>query len=294
MSPHRETLDMDGTLREQVLLRLGFSQAPPANLEGLRAVYRAWCLSVPFDNTRKMIALRNNGTGLPGGRAQQFFEDWLAGGTGGTCWPTSNALFELVRSVGFRAQRVAGCMRDLGIVNHGSVKVTIDGRQWLVDSSLLSDVPLPLDHQVFIHDDPVFAFEVEYDDSSHVVWSHTPPNSHSLPCRLTVDSVDCSYYLARYEESRTRSPFNQRLYARRNRPGEMVVFVGDTRFSKTAEGTVSRVLSPDEIRQALHNDMGLSEEFIDLWVHTGCLTDSLAPPVGPKPPPVTRKPPSQR
>jgi hypothetical protein len=38
---------------------------------------------VPFDNVRKMIALRSAGhTPLPGGDAVEFFENWLEHGTG--------------------------------------------------------------------------------------------------------------------------------------------------------------------------------------------------------------------
>ena len=286
---------MSGPFQRRVLRRLGFESRPSVDLEGLRVIYRAWCANVPFDNVRKMIALRvKPDLPLPGGHAVPFFEGWLDDGAGGTCWPTSNALFDLLRSIGFAARRVAGSMRDLGIVNHASVKVALDGRDWVVDSSLLSNVPLPLDREVFIHDDPVFATEVEPDSSTHVIWSHTPPNSAWLPCRLVEDHVTHAFYLARYEESRVQSPFNRRLYARRNRPGEMVVLLGNTRFSKTAGGVASRDLSPDEVCQALRLDIGLSEEVIDEWVRSGSLADSFQPPSGPRPPPVMRKPPSQR
>ncbi len=287
--------ELRGTLLELVLRRLGFPKAPPADLEGLRATYRAWCASIPFDNVRKMIALRaKNDLPLPGGHAVQFFESWLADGTGGTCWPTSNALFELLRSLGFPVRRVAGSMRDLGIINHASVKVTIDALDWLADSSLLCNVPLPLDHGVFVHDDAVFAAEVEFTNGTHVVWSHTPPNSTYLPCRLIEERTSHSSYLARYEESRARSPFNQRLYARRNRPGEILVLLGNTRFSKTVDGVESRDLSPDEVCEALRDDVGLSTATIDEWVRSGGLAASFEPPSGPKPPPIARKPPSQR
>src|SRR5512144_629704 len=113
---------LEGALRDRVLARLGFTAPPSADLDGLHAIYRAWCVGVPFDNVRKMIALRADRSPiLPGGHAGPFFEDWLATGTGGTCWPTSNALFELLRSLGFDACRAAGAMRDLGIVNHATV-----------------------------------------------------------------------------------------------------------------------------------------------------------------------------
>ena len=286
---------LDGALRERVLERLGFCAPPSADLAGLQAVYSAWCGKVPFDNVRKMIALRTqHDLPLPGGDAEQFFETWLAHGAGGTCWPSSNALYALVQSLGFEGCRIAGCMRDLGTINHASVKVALKDCDWLVDSSLLSNVPLPLERRLFVHDDLVFPAEVEFEDSSHVVWSHTPPNSTYLPCRLIEHSYDSGSYLALYEESRARSPFNQRLYARRNLPGEMLVLSGNTRFSKTSEGVESRTLSPDEVCEALRNDIGLSIEVIEEWTRSGSLTDSLQPPAGPKPPPVTRKPPSLR
>jgi arylamine N-acetyltransferase len=295
MEPTEKSFELASSLQQEVLRRLGFPKMPAANLEGLRAIYYAWCQNVPFDNVRKTIVLRTKPhLPLPGGQSEDFFDSWLNNGTGGTCWPTSNALFELVRSLGFETRRVTGAMRDLGIVNHASVKVTIQGRDWLVDSSLLCNVPLPLNHETFVHDDPVFSAEVEFEDATHVIWSHTPPNSTYLPCRLANGSTSLAGYLAQYEQSRERSPFKQRLYARRNRQGEMVVVVGNTRYSKTAAGVESRDLSRSELCQALHDDIGLSEQIIDEWTRAGCLNASFEPPSGPKPPPVTRKPPSQR
>lgn len=282
-------------LQEQVLERLGFSDPPSLDQEGLGALYGAWCARVPFDNVRKMIVLRTRPDDpLPGADADEFFEHWLAHGTGGTCWPTSNALFELVHALGFEARRVAGSMHDLGVVNHASVKVRIDGGEWLVDSSQLTNVPLPLGDRVFVHDDAVFPAEVEPVDGTFVLWTHSPPNSTHLPCRLLVDPATRAAYVAGYDASRTRSPFNQRLYVRRNRPGELLVLAGKTRFSRTARGLGVRELEPDEICDALREDAGLSDALIDQWVRCGGLEASFEPPSGPKPPPVTRKPPSLR
>jgi N-hydroxyarylamine O-acetyltransferase len=102
MSSQDGAPQIGGALLERVLERLGFCAAPSADLAGLRAVYSAWCGKVPFDNGRKMIALRaQHDLPLPGGDAEQFFETWLAHGTGGTCWPSSSAVYELVQSLGF-------------------------------------------------------------------------------------------------------------------------------------------------------------------------------------------------
>jgi len=248
MHSEKNWTGLQDDLRDRVLERLGFSHFPTPNLECLEALYCAWCARIPFDNVRKMIALRaKESRSLPGGQSREFFENWLSFGAGGTCWPTSNGLFELLCSLGFEAQRITGCMRDLGIINHASVKVRIDDLDWLVDSSLLTNVPLPLSHNVFIHTDPVFAVEVEPDERTHVIWSNTPPNSTYLPCRLLANPADHACYLEKYERSRNQSPFNQRLYARRNRPGELLVLVGNTRFSRTARGLESSNLSPSRL-----------------------------------------------
>ncbi len=286
---------LDQDLCDRVLERLGFAAPPCADLEGLQELFEAWCVSVPFDNVRKMIALRAaDRPPLPGAQADEFFTAWLADGSGGTCWPINNALHVLLRALGFDARRIVGQMRDLGEINHASLKVHLDGRAWLVDFPLLHDLVLPLDREVFIDSDPVFPVEMELlDDGSHRVWADIPPNPTFLPCRLLAADVTHAEFVRRYEASRGRSPFNQRLYARRDRAGELLLLTGNTRISKTAAGITSCALSGDELRRALRDDIGLSERLIDAWVRSGSLDDSLAPTAGP-PPPAPGAPPSLR
>jgi N-hydroxyarylamine O-acetyltransferase len=282
-------------LARRILERLGFAAPPPVDLDGLSAVYRAWCTRVPFDNSRKMIALATGASGpLPGVYADDFFESWLAHGTGGTCWPSSNALFALLEAAGFDARRVAGSMRDLGVVSHASVKVRLDGRDWFVDSSMLVNRPLPLGDGVHLSADPVWPVEVEATGGTHVIWWQTPPSSACIPCRLLLDPAPFQEYLDGYERSRAHSPFNQRLYARINRPGELVILLGRTLFSRTATGVSSRDLKADELLRALREDIRLSGEIVDAWAECGALEASFEPQPGPTPRPETRLPPSMR
>jgi N-hydroxyarylamine O-acetyltransferase len=283
-------------LAARVLRRLGYPEHHDPNLAGLSALYRAWCAHVPFDNTRKMIALAGGaGRPLPGTSADDFFTSWLAHGTGGTCWPSSNALYAILRAAGFDARRVVGSMRDLGVLNHASVKVRLDAQDWLADSSMLTNAPLPLGEGVVVGDDPVWPVEVEATDGTHLVWWHTPPGTDCLPCRLLLDPASFGTYVDGYERSRARSPFNQRLYARRNLPGELIILIGRTRYSRTPDGVTMRDLSRKELRAALCEDIGLSAALVDEWAACGALEASFAPAAGPPPPtPVTGKPPSQR
>lgn len=282
-------------LFNRVCERLGLASPAIAGYEGLAALYRAWCERVPFDNVRKMIALRTGEPGpLPGGEAADFLSAWLQHGTGGTCWPSSNALFELVCGTGFDAELLSGYMRDLGVLNHATVQVTVGGQAFVIDSSMLTNLPLPLGSDVFDNHDPVVPAEVEREGDTHVLWFTMMPSPEPFPCRLQPEPVDRAFYLASYEASRERSPFNQRLYARRNHPGEVRVLFGNTRFVKSASGVDRRDLSRDELCCALRDDIGISDAMIQIWTRAGGLDASFESPAGPKPPAPTRLPPSRR
>jgi N-hydroxyarylamine O-acetyltransferase len=282
-------------LRDRVLARLGLDAPPAPDLGGLRTVYGAWCAHVPFDNVRKMTALRgSSGAPLPGSDATDFLEAWLAHGTGGTCWPSSTGLFALLESLDFPARRVVGSMRDMGVPNHASIKVALDGRDWLVDSSILCHRPLPLGDAVTVVGDAPHTVEVEPIDGTHVIWFASPPHEF-FPCRLVLDPVDGAFYRDAYERSRTASPFNARLYARRNHADAQVVLRGATLVRRTAEGMEERLLSGDELCEALCREIGISPELVEAWAASGALADTLAPGTGAMAfPPFPSVPPSRR
>ena len=140
----------------------------------------------------------------------------------------------------------------------------------------------------------MLAIEVEPVDETHVIWIDAPPLPNYLPCRLLVDPAGYAFYQERYEASRERSPFNQRLYARRNHPGELRILVGNTRYAKTAHGVTVSELSPAALCQALRDDIGLSDSLIAQWTQSGSLAASFEPPQGPAPPPLLGQPPSRR
>jgi len=269
----------------------------PLDIEGLRALYGAWCRNVPFDNVRKLVALRTGEAGpLPGSDATDFLHHWVAHGTGGTCWSSSNALFELVVSYGFDARRVAASMRDLGVPGHGSVKVRIDGDDWLVDSSMLQMYPIPLRDKLHVDRDDLFGVEVEPVNGTHLVWFDSPPYDEYFPCRLLMDPVDYAFYLERYEISRTNGPFNHHLSVRYNRGNERSVLQGHTRHRKTVNGMVSEELAPGELCRVLREDVGISAEMVERWVACGALDAAYEPRIQPPvsgAPPFT-KPPSRR
>ncbi len=290
-------------LRDEVLGRFGFTRTPAADLDGLRAVYRAWCRNVPFDNLNKLIALRTAAPGLlPGIQASDFFETWLRDGTGGTCWPSANALYSLLRSLGFNARRVAAHMQDAGFFNHGTVIVRIneheDGREWLVDSSVHTDVPMLLDRGGFLNDDPAFFAEIEYETrenepSTYILWVASPREGSYMPCRIFPVEVPFTYFVDRFEATRERSPFNTRLYVGRNREHEKVIVIGNMQHVVSSRGIESRELSREEFTGVLQADFQLSESVLQRWVAAGCLELAFEEYTGPSFPAQERKPPSR-
>ena len=250
---------------------------------------------MPFDNLRKMIALKSGSKqSLPGLDAPDFFENWLENGCGATCWPMANALYTLLVSIGFDAQRIAGYMMDMGVINHGSLKVFINGKYYIVEAALLLNQILPLDGNSIIHTDPVYTFELEKEGESYLLWLLSPVTKEYFYCRIICNTVGFPFFDERYEASRERSVFNLSLYARRNYTDKFIIIRGNTYFSKTVNGLEQRELSKDEVCIALRDDIGISEKLINEWVSSGGLDASFEKTSDAPPPATTLKPPSQR
>ncbi len=145
-----------------------------------------------------------------------------------------------------------------------------------------------------IRDDTLLRAEVDPVGESFVIWLESPPLLKLIPCRFLDDPVDLAFYLETYEHSRDHSPFNRRLFARRNHPGEVRVLIGKMRHIKTVNGVQSSDLSADELKTALLTDIGLSAEMVEAWEQSGALAASMqAGPPSPDPP-FRIKPPSER
>jgi N-hydroxyarylamine O-acetyltransferase len=279
----------------RVMSRCGLPARVPVDEAGLRAAYAAWCRSVPFDNVRKMLALAEGGDSpLPGMDPGRFFEEWLRDGAGGTCWPTNGALTALLLALGFDARRVGSAMRDLGLVNHGTCVVRVDGGERLVDSSMLFGVPLPIAAAPYVRRDLPLYVEFERDGGDPVFWFDVPSDPVARPCRLVVDPIPYADTVATFERSRLKSPFNARLYVRRIVDDRLTVLNGTTLSWATAGARATRELGGDEILDFLREQVGLAPALVERWRAAGCLAASLKPSPDPPPPAPSRPPPSRR
>jgi N-hydroxyarylamine O-acetyltransferase len=237
---------------------------PAHDLDGLRAVYAAWCRAVPFDNVLKLIQLRRGSSGpLPGSTTEGFFAAWLELGTGGTCWAGNGALHDLLVTLGFDVTRAVATMLSSPHAltgNHGTVIASVDGERWIVDASILSETPIrvPADGEPQESGSlPRFAW---LDGAPAVLW-RTPPAPEGILCRIERLGSGAAEWDALHQRTRTWGPFNYQLYARTQRDGTSIGIFAGSRFAIGAEGSLSlHPLDRHERVRFLVEEVGIAEE----------------------------------
>lgn len=253
---------------ERAVGALGVS-AVSIDVAGLSEVYRQWCHRVPFDSLRKRVFQAGGAIGtVPGWTAEEFLADWLADGTGGSCWSTSLGLHAVLRELGFDARLVEATMLTDPDTrpNHGSVVVTADGEEWLVDSSMLVEHPvrLPPDGVVERRTDPLHPTVAR---GSHDHWTVTWRPAHAdvhVDCEINRRPAERDRWDEAHERTRSHSLFNQALYARRNEDDGIVAIGRGKLVERVASGElVRRSLATDEIRSILVGRFGFSERIVD-------------------------------
>jgi len=272
-------------LVERVLAKLGLRQRPTLDLIGLNLVYEAFSGNVPFDNVQKRIWFAGpQTTPLPGGDPNEFFNNWLQHGTGGTCWPLNGAMYTLMHALGFHARRIVGSVIVEGYpqgANHGSVLVTLDGISYLVDAWMASFKVLPLvpgrpaSTGGGIHDIRAVPTENGFEIISYVGFNRALP----LPFRPEPehDPVDHSFFLARADRTRAVGFFNDALFITRHFRDSILTIGRKSKFRVAADGTLTKTeVGEVERRTTLIEEFGLSEEIVQALPHD--LAGGVAPP----------------
>ncbi len=256
-------------LLEQVLARLGFQRFPGNTRDELAALYAAWCLKVPFDNVRKRIHMHaGNPTALPGSDPEDFFNAWLAHGTGGTCWAGAGALYALLASLGYDCRRGIATMLVAPDIppNHATVRVDLDDGTYLMDSGFLCGEPLLLDEEnetVISH--PAWGLTCAKRDGRWLIPWRPLHKTDGFECRIEHFDAGDPDFQSFHESTRAWSPFNYELTIRLNRGDEVVGASFGQAVTLHKDGSVTRApLSAEERKRLLIEDIGLSEEIVSL------------------------------
>jgi N-hydroxyarylamine O-acetyltransferase len=259
-------------LLEGVLAKLGLAHRPSLDLEGLNALYAAYCNHVPaVDSIRKRIWLAGERRQpQPGAEPTDYFENWLTHGTGGTCWPTNGGVYALVHSLGFDARRIAGSviMEQYPGTNHGSVVVTVDGVDYLIDGNFAFYEVLRLDRSRAtsagkgIHRVSAVPTAGGFD----VLWYQGHDRREPLTFRTEPehDPVDYPFFLDRYELSFELSVFNHALFICRRFPDFITTLGRKNKITVAPDNTLSKTeVTEEERKRLLVEEFGISEELAD-------------------------------
>ena len=266
-------------LVERVLDGLGFAAPPPVDLQGLAALYHAWCRKVPFDNLRKRIHLNSGSSAVfPGDSAEDFFDAWLRYRTGGTCWAGNGALCTLLASLGFPARRGVATMLARPNIppNHGTVVVEFDRTLYIVDASMLHSEPLRLDAvtpTAIGH--PAWGVNADQRDARwHIRWR--PLNLPSgMDCRIESFGATHAEFSERHAATRAWGGFNFEIHARLIRGASLLGTCNGKRVEIDAHGAVhERKVDRDEQKRVLIEELGFAEALV-----------AQLPPDTPTPPP---------
>jgi N-hydroxyarylamine O-acetyltransferase len=261
---------------DRILAKLELTGRPEPTLSGLSAVYRAWCRHVPFDNIRKLIHVRRGDPGvLPGDDVEDFFDNWLRFGAGGTCWAGNGALGALLMTLGFAARRGVATMLVAPNLppNHGSITVLLDERRYLVDASILHHEPLLLEAHPPPHEPAPAAGRPA--PAAHSAWSAAchwrdgrwyirwrPLHKlDGLDCRIDRFDAEAATFRQFHEQSRAWSPFNYALYVRTNRDASVLGAAFGQRVEIDESGAaVQRPLQASDRIRFLVEEVGIHEE----------------------------------
>ncbi|MBU1564608.1 MAG: arylamine N-acetyltransferase [Proteobacteria bacterium] len=261
---------LDNELVTRILAKLGLDDRPATSLQGiqgLKAIYGAWCQKIPFDNLKKRIHLESSTSGpLPGNDPTDFFHGWLQHGVGGTCWAGSGALYALLRHLGFQAQRVLATMQVTAHEqpNHGAVIAVCEEVPYLVDISMLHQVPLRLDEQNTVDvSHPAWGISGRREDAAWLLqWRplHMPGG-----CRCTVNEVGVSHrqFVSCNEQTRRWGPFNFSVYVRTNKGDTVTGLAYGYKIRIDSQGRIERIPVDSLQRDRfLMEEMGFSREIV--------------------------------
>ncbi len=257
-------------LVERVLVKFGFAREPQVNIEGLNEVYAAVCSRIPFDNAQKRIWFASGGEKpAAGGDPEEFFENWLKHGTGGTCWPMNGGMYALARALGFRARRTAGSVVVPNYpqgANHGSVLVEIDGTEHVCDPVFGAFKVLPLvAGQAASTDTGIHNLRaVPRDDGGFEMYLNLGWAPVEIPYRPEPehDPVDHNFFLRRYEIANRVGFFNSTLLVMRRARDSIVTLGRGKKLVRTAAGIETIGIADAQLKDVLIEEFGFSEEIV--------------------------------
>jgi N-hydroxyarylamine O-acetyltransferase len=150
---------------DALIERIGLRSLPPADVDGLFTLHRAYLEAVPYED----IAVQLGETGpldFPQLAAR------VIGGRGGYCFELNTVLAGLLRACGFVVTHHEAVVGGEGPVNHMALLVHLDGALWLADAGLGEGFLDPLPFREGTYEIGPFSYGLTDEGDGHWWMSH--------------------------------------------------------------------------------------------------------------------------
>lgn len=168
----------------QILVHLGITPPVTHTLTCLDQLIAAYCRTVPWESAfriarRAAVTETEQCPRWP----EQFWQENLVYGAGGTCFESNYAFFALLQALGFEGYLTVNNMGET-VGCHTAIVILLDGQKWLVDAGFPVYAALPISPRGVMHRaTPFLRYTVRPDGRDRYQieqWPHPRHNAFTL------------------------------------------------------------------------------------------------------------------
>lgn len=181
--------------KSDVLTHLGVVETIPT-LSFLEQLVATYCRTVPWESVFRIVRRAETAEPTHCPRwPQQFWQDAIMRGSGGTCFESNYAFFALLQTLGYDGYLTINNMGD-AIGCHTAIIIVLGGQKWLVDVGLPIYVPLPISRRGVMHrSSPFLHYTVQPNGRSRYQIERRP-HPKQIAFTLIDNMVDDATYRA--------------------------------------------------------------------------------------------------
>ncbi|HEY0606151.1 MAG TPA: arylamine N-acetyltransferase [Herpetosiphonaceae bacterium] len=242
-------------LAEAVLGYLGVARDTP-DLALLNALIAAYVRRVPWESASRIAKRARTASAAEAARwPNEFWQDAIRLGTGGTCFESNLAFFALLRSLGYHGYLTINNMHET-IGCHTALVIQSQDQRWLVDAGYPIHAALPLNATpVSQQDTPLGTYILSAQAPGHYVVQQTPLPKPYLFDLIDVPVDETAYCAATINDYTETGLFLDRLVIRKlidgqiwrfnsdEQPYHLQTFVDGERIDDPISGDVPAALS---------------------------------------------------
>lgn len=189
---------LSGLVVDQVLAFLEVEPARP-NLTFLDELVRHYVRRVPWETAFRIVhRARYGDMAVPPRWPEQFWQEAIALGSGGTCFESNYAFFALLQGLGFSGYLTINNMgQKIGC--HSAIVIQMGAEKWLVDVGLPVYAPLPIKPEGKMHRVTIFQHYTVWPDGRNRYQIERFPHPGRIAFTLIDEPVTDEAYRQRTE-----------------------------------------------------------------------------------------------